>query len=241
MPGYDNSPFKPIPRLLIPGQNSYLLGSWRQDASPTQFQVATVAIAADVATVTGTVTGGDIPLVGGLISIRGTQTSSGAFNVTNAALTAVTFTPATSAITVTFALTAANVATTADSGLAIVPISEVPETVANGASIACTPQNNETFLEVGRLLSTTVTFPTLPTTATVVLQGANFDTDSEYTTIDTVATVTAGAQTTPKVTEVQNNGGGTTTAINSPVNYRFYRFLVSGVTGTGTIIARIEG
>lgn len=241
MPAYDNSPFKPIPRLLIPGQNSYLWGSWKQDASPSKFQVHSVAIAADVATVVGVVTEGEIPLVGSLISIRGTQTSSGAFNVTNAVLTAVTFVPATSGITVTFALTAANVATTADAGLAIIPQPEVPETLVAGASIACTPQNNETFLEVGRLLSTTVTFPTLPTAATVVLQGANFDVDSEYTAIATVATVAAGAQSTPKVTEVQNNGGGTTTAINSPVNFRFYRFFTSGITGTGTIIARIEG
>jgi hypothetical protein len=241
MPAYDNSPFKPVPKLLIPGQNSYLFGFYSQDVSPTQIQVSSVAIATNVATVIGTIFGGNVPLVGSLISIRGTQTSSGAFNVTNAAITAVTFVPATSVVTITFALTHANVATTADAGLAIIPVPEVGETIANGASIACTPQNNETFLEMGRLLSTTVKFPTLPTTLTVVLQGANFDTDSEYTTICTVATVAASVQTTPQVTEVENNGGGTTTAINSPVNYRFYRFLISGLAGTGTIVARIEG
>ncbi len=230
MPAYDNSPFKPIPHLLIPGQNTYLLGSYAQDASPSKFQVTSVALASDVATVTGTLIEGNAPAVGSLISIRGTQTGSGLFNVTNVALTAVTVTAATSAITVTFALTGSTVTTTADAGLAIVPQPEIPETLVAEASIACTPQNNETFLEVGRILSTTVEFPTLPTAATVVLQGANVDQNSEYSTIATVATVASGAQTTPVVT-----------AISSPINYRFYRFLVSGVTGTGTIIARIEG
>ncbi len=230
MPAYDSSPFKPVPRLLIPGQNTYLLGSYSQDASPSKFQISNVELASDVATVTGTMTEGSVPAVGSQISIRGTQTSSGLFNVTNVALASVTFTVASSAISVTFALTGATVATTVDSGLAIVPQPEIPETLADEASIACTPQNNETFLEVSRLVSTAVEFPTLPTAATVVLQGANVDQNSEYSTIATVATVASGVQTTPVVT-----------AISSAVNYRFYRFLVSGVTGTGSIIARIEG
>lgn len=241
MPAYDNSPFKPVPKLLIPGQNTYLFGSLSTNEAPATFQVQTVAIAANVATVTGTMLGGNYPAVASLISIRGTQSGSGEFNVTNVALASVTTAPATSGITVTFALAGANLTAAADAGKAIVPLPEVGEAVAAGASLACTPQNNETFLEVGRLLSTTVKFPTLPTAVTVVLQGANFDVDSEYTTITTVATVTGGAQTTGQVTEVQNNGGGATTDINSPVNYRFYRFLVSGLTGTGKIIARIEG
>jgi hypothetical protein len=214
MPSYDNSPFKRPPAILIPGQSSYLFGSWKQNASPTQIQVASVAIAADVATVTGTIYGGDVPTVGSLISIRGTQTGGGTFNVTNATIVSVVFVAATSGVTITFALASGNVATTADAGKALAPQPEVAENVVAGtASIACTVQQNETFLQGGRQVSATVLG-----TATLKLQGANFDQDSEYTDL--------GACTTGAVTQFTAS------------NFKFYRCMP---TASGTAVARIEG
>jgi hypothetical protein len=214
VPNYDKSPFKKPPQLLIPGQSSYVFGSLNTNASPTQIQVSSVAIAANVATVVGNIFGGDVPLVGGLISIRGTQTGSGAFNVTNAAILSVTFVPATSQVTVTYALTHANVSVTADAGLALVPVAEVPETTTtNVASVAVAVQQNETFLQGGRQLSVTILG-----TGVYQLQGANFDQDSEYTSL--------GACTDNAVTQF------------GPFNHRFYRLLPT--TG-GSAVGRIDG
>jgi hypothetical protein len=214
MPAYDKSPFKQLPRLLIPGQNAYVFGSYKQNASPTRIAVATVAIATNVATVTGTVTGGDIPVVGSLISIQGTQTSSGAFNVTNAALLSATFVPATSGITVTFALTHANAGVVADSGLALIPQPEVAEvTTTNTPSIAVAVQENEIFLQSGRQVSVGIVG-----TGVYQLQGADFDQDSEYTSL--------GVANDNAVTQF------------GPFNHRFYR--VMPTTG-GTAVVRITG
>lgn len=214
MPNYDKSPFKQPPRLLIPGQNAYVFGSYKQNASPTQIAIATVAIAANVATVTGTVIGGDIPVVAALISIRGTQTGAGEFNVTNVALASVVFVPATSGITVTFALVGTNVSATADSGKAIIPQPEVAETTTtNAPSIAVAVQENETFLQSGRQVSVGIVG-----TGVYQLQGADFDQDSEYTSL--------GVANDNAVTQF------------GPFNHRFYRVIPT--TG-GSAVVRITG
>ena len=77
----------------------------------------------------------------------------------------------------------------------------------------------------------TVTFPSLPTAATVTLQQAIRDIAAEYTDVATVATVVTGAQQ-----------GGPTTSVSLQRGY-FYRFHVSGVSGgtNPTIIAKIGG
>lgn len=232
MPAYDNSPFRPVPKLLIPGQNTYLFGSWPgSTVAPTRFIITNVAITSNVATITGTVVEGNIPAVGSLISIRGSQNAAN-FNVTNVAIASVSITAATGQGTITFALTHADVASTPDQGTALVPVPEAAETLAAVASIACAIQNPEIFLQGARQVSTTVEFTGLSgsAAATVDLQVADFDQDSEYTTVTgPAATVASGAQTTAKV--VQFTG----------VNGRFFRFKVSGLSGTGNIIARISG
>lgn len=214
MPNYDKSPFKTPPKLLIPGQNSYVFGSYKQNSSPTQIQVASVAITANVATVIGSVVGGDIPVAGALVSIRGTQTSAGLFNVTNVALASSTFNYTTGVLTITFALANANVGTTADAGRAIVPQPEVAEVTTTGtASIAVAVQENETFLQSGRQVSVAIIG-----TGVYQLQGADFDQDAEYTSL--------GACVDNAVTQF------------GPFNHRFYRVIPT--TG-GTAVVRITG
>lgn len=226
MPQYDNSPFKKAPKLLVAQWPTYLFGSWPADVAPTRFQVSSVALATDVATVTGTVIEGNIPTVGSLISIRGTQTSSGLFNVTNVPVTAVSIALATGQGTISFDLTGSNVATTPDAGLAILPQPEVPETLVAGSSIPAAAPFNDSKTDGARTFLASCTFPTIPTAATVTLQASEFDSDSQYYSLGTVATVASGAVT-------QSSAQFTLTTA------RFLRFNVSGLTGTGTIVAKL--
>ena len=186
-----------------------------------------MALASDVATLTVNINDGNIPAVGSLVSVSGTTTGAGEFNVSNVALTGVTL-DETGAGTVTFALVEADVAPTPDGGIAIVPQPEVGETLVNGASVAvglpygvinC---NTETTQSVTAIVS----FPSLPTTATISLQGAIVDKDSDYQTLGTVATVAGGTQTAA--------------FLNYIGKFNFYRLLAASVTGgTPTIVGKI--
>jgi hypothetical protein len=228
MPSYNKSPFAPPPQKLIPGQPAYLFGSWPDTVSPTKMHVSSVAVAADVATLGVTVTEGQIPVVGALITVQGTATSSGAANVTNVALASVTISAATGIGTVTFALTASNVSTTADGGTAIVPQPEVGDTVANGASVAVGLPYAVAW-DAGQgaeQLLCSVRFPTLPTACVVALQGSDINADSAYQTIiANVVTVSASSATY-----------GT---LQIAGKWNFVRYLISGTSGSGTIVATV--
>jgi hypothetical protein len=229
MPSYNKSPFAAQPQKLIPGQPAYVFGSWNSDIPPTKGVVNNVALTTNVATVTVLINEGNIPAVGSLITIQGTASTSGLFNVTNATITAVSITASTGAGTITFALTHANVVSAADGGTFIIPTPEVGETLANGASLAvgvpyATPFTTESTTQSVTAL---VSFPSLPTTATVVLQGAIQNIDSEYQTIATVGTVIGGA--------------ASVTSAGFIGKWNFYRLLASSVTGgtSPTIVGKI--
>ena len=141
MPAFSASPNFKGP-LLLPGTPLYLWGSYNDKVSPTSMQISNVALTSNVATLTVQVYSGNIPAVGSLITVTGTQNTSGLFNVTNVALTGVTINATTGAGTVTFALTHANVVSAADAGTAIVPVPVVLEAVptagaTTGSSIFC--------------------------------------------------------------------------------------------------------
>lgn len=226
MPAYDNSPFKALPKLLVPSQNVYLLGSLNTQISDTKFTISNVQQTTTTGTVTGTVTDGNLPIVGSFISIRGTQTNGGAFNVTNALVTAVAINAVTGQGTISFAMTTGNFAVTADSGQAIIPVPEIPETIALGASVAAAFSANDTAGSSVKIVAAAVNFPTIPTSATVVLQGALRNIDSEFVTLGTVATVAGGAVTLEQA-QFPN------------IMYEFLRFNVTALTGTGTITAKV--
>jgi len=225
MPAYVNSPFvKPI--LLQKGVPAYLWGSFNSHQGNTRAFVSNVALTTNVATVTVQIVSGEIPTVGSQISIIQTQTSSGVFNVNRATITAVSINASTGQGTISFALTNANIASTADTGTVEVEVPEVGEALAAGASIACAiqaPDGDSQFT-----VPCAVTFPVMPTGATIVLQRAIRDVNSEYTTIGNAAVVAASAFTTGPVSEFTLERG------------YVYRFLNSGVTGTSpTIVAKI--
>lgn len=226
MPAYDNSPFKALPKLLVPSQNIYLLGSLNTLISDTKMSISSVALTATAATIGVQITEGNIPAVGSFISIRGTQTSSGLFNVNNALVTAVAINAVTGAGTISFTTTTGTVATTPDSGQAIIPVPEIPETLAVGASVAAAFSANDTAGSSVKIVAAAVNFPTIPTSATVVLQGALRNVDSEFVTLGTVATVAAGAVTLEQA-QFPN------------IMYEFLRFNVTALTGTGTITAKV--
>jgi hypothetical protein len=225
-PAYQNNPFFVAPEAT-PGTPTYLFGTLNQDQSNSRIQITNVAVAANVGTVTGLLIEGPPPIVGGLISIQQTGSNGGIFNVKRAIVTATTINLLTAVCTVSFALTNANVSS-ADSGVAVVEITEVPDTLVAGASIPVAIESNPATQNSIRTIAVVVTFPTLPTAATVILQGAINDVDSEYTQLGSgpAATVAGGAQTVGPLSNYQYN-----------VNY--IRLFVSGITGSGTIVGKI--
>lgn len=229
MPNYSASAFAPLPEVAIPSKPSYFFGSLNTSADDTYLRVTNVALATNVATVTATIYRGNIPVVGQVITIKGTASNSGAFNVT-ATLTGVSVVAATGVATLTFALTHADVASTADAGMAIIPIQEVAEVLANGTSVAIYVPSNE-LRDLGQKnITVATTFPSLPTGATVTLYSAIANNpqagDPEWTQMGVVATVAAGAVTVPA--NASTNGGIITFTTPSG---RFFRVVVTGVSG----------
>lgn len=230
-PAYNASPFAAPPAKLIPGIPSYLFGSWASDVAPTKMQVSNVALTSNVATLTVTVNEGNIPAVGSLITVQGTATASGAFNVTNVALTAVTINATSGQGTVTFALTHANVASTPDGGIALVPQPEVGDTLASGTNNSVPVGLPYSVIwDAGsgpQQVSCEVNFPTIPTGVVVTLQAADTNTPATQwqTVIANVVTVATGTATY-----------GTTQYSGK---WNFYRYSYSGLSGSGSIVAKL--
>ena len=156
--------------------------------------VTQTALAANVASVSVSINEGPAPKVGDLITIWGTSLQTGLFNVTRAVITAVAITGSTGKGTLSFALTGTNQSATADPGAFLCEPGESAETLTNSsfsqAVLVQAPEGDSQFT-----LPVAVSFPTLPTAATVSLQAAIRDIAAEYTTLQAVATVSASAQT----------------------------------------------
>ena len=232
MPAYFG-PFGPLPEVAIPAKPAYFWGSMPVDTQDTLMRINNVAIAANVAIIQGVIFQGNIPAVGNQISIQGTKTGSGIFNVTGATITTVSGNPLTGAYSITFVLTNANIGAIADSGMAIIPIAEVPEAVTNATSVAIYVPSNE-LRDLGeRSITIATTFPSLPTAATVTLYTAinnnPYAASPEWTSMGVVATVAAGSQT-----------AGPLQTYTLPAG-RFFRVAVSGVTGgtSPTIVCKM--
>lgn len=226
MPSYNVSAFAPLPEVAIPAKPAYFYGSLPVDTDDTYIRVTNVSANGSTATITGTVYRGNIPAVGSLITVSGTKTLSGAFNGTFA-LTAVSVTASTGVGTFSYALVQ-TVTSTADAGMALVPIQETAETCANGTSVAVYVPSNE-LRDLGqKSITVATTFPSLPTAATVTLYTAisNTDNPAEWTSMGAVATVAGGVVTVPA--SASPNGGVAT--FSTPAG-RFFRLVVSGVSG----------
>lgn len=253
MSAYIKSPFKPSPALAVAGTPQYLFGSYNDKTGPTLGFVISDSAVTTTGTVTFQITSGNIPIVGALISVVGTANAAGNFNVTNAAILTVVANADTGVVTVTYAITSSTVpANTADGGQVIVPQPEVGDTVAVAtASVPVAVPFNNPEMQEGKSLTATLNLPNTGNLSGVVavLQGANVDLDSEYVTIHTFAAVT-GTNTSETFqsgadarfvtssaspgTVVANPGG-----VNI-LNWRFYRFNLTAVTGSGPVIGKLE-
>lgn len=225
MPAYTSLPGAKI-GLLTSGLPAYCFGGFADNVSPTRMTVSNVALTTNVATLTVQVIEGNIPAVGSLVTVTGTQSTSGLFNVSQVALTGVTIDATSGAGTITFALTHANVGTAPNSGLAVVQTPETSEAIANGSSVAWSAPFQPSQLNQGRSIKAVVSFPTIPTTGTVTLQEAIVNQDSEFSGIATVASVAGGVVT-----------GGTADVTGTPG--RFYRLNYASLAGSGLIIGKL--
>jgi hypothetical protein len=240
MPTMNTSGFATLPEVVLPGKPAYLYGSMPWDTQDTLFQVTSVASTTTVATVTGYIRAGNIPAIGNLVSIAGTQAGSGQFNVSSVPLTGVSISATTGVGTLTFALSGTAVTSVADAGQAIVPIAEVAETLAANTSVPIYIPSQEPNDMGEKSITAAITFPTMPTAATVKLYSAiNLPKNlpgsagSEWTLAGTVATVAASAQTAGPLTTFDTSAS----AVN--LAGRFFCLQVTGITGSGTIIGKI--
>jgi hypothetical protein len=183
-------PYKVITRM----QNAltqYLFGSFDSTTQPFRFQVTGISANSNVATANvSLISGGNglangvplpIPTVGAIMGVQGLKTANGNINidpstVSNVALNSL------GVGTISFPVTIGNTAPTVDSGILVVQPFEFGETVnANVSSaplsLVFTPDDADNSR---CLLAEAVWVGTVPTTANVVLEGANKDIDSRY-------------------------------------------------------------
>ena len=233
MPAYVTSPFKPPVQLAVAGTPAYLIGSYNDKTGPTKGFVVSNSASSTTGTLVFRIVEGNVPVTGNSITVVGTANSAGVFNVTNASITLVSCTDA-GICTVTYTISSTTQASTADGGQVIIAQDETGETISaayKSAPIA-RPFNNPNIQE-GQSLTFTLNLGSGLSAVTATLEGADFDVDSEYTTIFTFAN--AG------LSQFQTGQGaaGTVAAVNQ-LNFRFYRFNISALTGTGKVIGKAE-
>jgi hypothetical protein len=250
MSTYIKSPFKPSPQLAVAGTPSYLFGSYNDKTGPTLGYIQSNSGSTTTGTLVFRIASGNVPIVGALLTAVG-QANSANFNVTNAPILTVVCTDA-GICTVTVTITSTTQASTADGGQVVIQQPEVGDTIASGTATASVPVAvpfNNPEMQEGKSITATLTLPNTGSLSGVVavLQASNLDLDGEYVTIHTFAAVTAantsetwqsGADLkAPSATpgNVSANLGGV-----NIINWRFYRFNLTSVTGTGPAIGKIE-
>jgi hypothetical protein len=194
---YSSSPFNPV-TMLLSGDVGYSFGS-HPNAATTRMAITSLAIASNVVTLGVKIIEGNVPLLGSLASVQGTNsysppTSPPMADVTNVALTGVTINAITGIGTVTYAAAGTNQAALPDSGMVLVPSPEVYETVTSGEKgqqfalplVAPPPNSGDAIAWSYFFLA-----GAQPGTSSVQLQGALVDIDSAYSVIDS-GTSTAG-------------------------------------------------
>lgn len=226
MPLYNNTPFKGQIRQMVNALPTYLFGAFDDKSAPTKFQVTSVSLTSNVATYTGYIREGNIPVVGNLISFDNGAPSP--YNVSDAAITGVTISSVTGIGTITVAITHADIAAANAGFIGMVTAPETSEATGTTASIPVVPSFNSPLTTDERTLTLIVTFPTEPTTWTGNLQVALRDVDSEYVNINSAADITFVSGTDIYLVQYYCQSG------------RFYRLKPgSSSTTDGKIIAKI--
>ena len=214
-----NTPVK----LLQPGVIGYAFGSFNDKFPTTVMGVTNVALTGNVAVVSVKVREGLIPSVGSLITITGTTTAGGAFNVTNVAIATVSIDAVLGTGTISFALVHADVGSAQDTGTATVPVPEVGDALVVGASQQFAVQYEAGMNDNAKTIKWSTFYPSAPSGVTMQLQAADVDIDAQYFTIDS-----------------SNTTAGEIRTLNLR-NYRFLRANCSAVSGgsSPTAVVRI--
>jgi hypothetical protein len=221
MPSYQSTPFKEPVKLVIAGHPEYLWGSWNDRTGPTFGNVIQSLGLGATGEIVFQIRSGNAPVVGALITVRGTNRSSN-FNVVNAVIIATTTVMDTGVCAVAYAISSTTLPIGADAGEVEIPQPEVGEPLVNGASAPVTVSFSTANSDQKRGITVVVSFPSIPTAAVVTLQQAVLDREEEYANVAVVATVAGGVITVgPQVTV-------------DPVLGRFFRVNNSGVSG-GTL------
>lgn len=230
MPLYNASPFAVVPVKLIPGRPAYLLGSFKDTVAPTRLLVTSCTSSTTIGTYGVTITEGNVPAVGSLLTVQGATTNT-QFNQTNVAIASVT---AVNAAIGTYTLTTSGsystVSVSVDTGVGLVPQPEVGDTLVNNSfSIPCglpytTPNTSDS---PAQQLQLEVNFPTLPTGVTVAFQVAMTNTPATQwqTAVANVVTVATGTATY-----------GTTQWSGKAL---FGRYAITGLSGSGSIVGKV--
>ncbi len=224
---------KNVPQV-VPGFPLYLLGSYAADTSDTVMSVSTVALSGSTATVAGTVTSGQIPVAGQLVTITGAAPSY--FNVSNATILSVSSaaTPDVGVYSITFSLTNTNIGTTNSPGSAVMPPPEVGDSITLGGNTAWKSQACGIQAIQGSTgqsgLRASVRFPTaLAGTCSVILQAADVNMESAFVDVGSA------------IVSASTAGNATMYAGTNAIVASFVRFRISGITaaGSGKIIGTI--
>ena len=214
MPPYTSSPGLNTPvKLILFGQTGYAFGSFNSAFHTSKMSVSNVSLTSNVATITVSVYQGQIPAVGSLITVRGTASNGGVFNVSNVAIATVSINATTGQGTITFALINANIGSTPDVGTAYVPVPEIGEALVNGTSQAFALPEITDATDNATTITWSTNYPSAPSTVTMTLQAAMVNQDAQYVTLDT-STNTSG--------EVRSL---------TLRRYKFLRVVASNVTG----------
>lgn len=249
MPQYIASPFKPSPQLAVAGTPSYLLGSWNDKTGPTLGYIQSNSGSTTTGTIVFRIASGNVPIVGALLSAVG-QTNSANFNVTNAPILTVACTDA-GICTVTVTITSTTQANTPDNGQVIIQQPEVGDTVSGTtyASVPLAVPFNNPEMQEGKSITARLSLPNSGSLSgiTAVLQGSDIDLDSAYVTIHTFASVTAANTSETWQSGADNIAPSATPGNITPnpggvniINYRFFRFKFTAITGTGPAVGTIE-
>jgi hypothetical protein len=249
MTQYVTSPFKPPVQLGVAGTPSYLIGSYNDKTGPTQgYVISDASNGTTTATLVFQITSGNIPVAGSLITVIGTANGSGNFNVTNVAIASVVSTTLQGVCTVTYTIssTASPTTQTQDYGQVIIPQPEVGETVSGAyKSVPVARPFNNPNIQEGQSLTATLNLGAGLSAVVASLQGADIDLDSEYTDIHVYPTSglqswQSGSDASFITSSASPGAQGTTPGQANLLNYRFYRFKITSVTGSGTVIGKIE-
>lgn len=253
---YQKTPFKQSPKLLVEGTPEYAFGSRNADVSPTQGLILKDSGNGSTSTFVIQILSGNVPTLDSLFTSVGTANAAGAYNLTNVGILSVSAaaSPDAGVYTITVAGSGTSVLTV-DAGQFYIEVPEVGDQltaglISSGVSSAPVVSPVSPPNSVGKSISVTVKLPA--TTAAnpsnlaslaVVIQGANLDYDTEYSTIGTVMSGGSAGNTyewqSGQAVGAAAPGSVGSGSVNLP-NFRFLRLQVStGGSGTGPIIGKI--